>query len=128
MSKRILFVDDSESIREMASLALEVLGDYEVEQASDGLEAQRLLQTKSFDLVFTDLDMPNMGGDELIEWMKREKTTSDIPIVILTAGVDKIRQEIATKYKVEALLKKPLDPMRLNEAARQAFAASSSDS
>ena len=104
MSKRILFVDDSESIREMAAMALEVLGEYEVEQASDGLAAQRLLQAKSFDLVFTDLDMPNMGGDELIEWMKAEKSTSAIPIVILTAGVDKIRQEIAAKYKVEALL------------------------
>lgn len=127
MSKRILFVDDSESIREMAAIALEVLGEYEVEQAADGLEAQRLLKAKPFDLVFTDLDMPGMGGDELIEWMKTEESTSDIPIVILTAGVDKIRQEIAAKYKVEAILKKPLDPMQLNEVARQVLAAPSAE-
>jgi len=119
MGKRILFVDDSESVRDLAAMTLELLGDYEVVQAADGLEAQRLLKAKSFDLVFTDLDMPNMGGDELIAWMKSEEQTREIPIIILTAGVDKIRQEIARKYRVEAFLQKPMEPQRLNEAAEK---------
>ncbi len=119
MGKRILFVDDSESIRDMAAMALEVLGDYEVTQAADGLEAQRFLETEQFDLVFTDLDMPNMGGDELIEWMKATERTRKTPIVVLTAGVDKIRQEIAQKHHLESLLKKPVDPTQLSEVAKQ---------
>ena len=119
MGKRILFVDDSESIREMAAMALEVLGDYEVGQAADGLEAQRLLEAERFDLVFTDLDMPNMGGDELIEWMKSTEKTRGIPIVVLTAGVDKIRQEIAQKHQLESFLNKPVDPMKLSEVAKR---------
>ena len=119
MGKRILFVDDSESIREMAAMALEVLGDYEVKQAADGVEAQQLLEAERFDLVFTDLDMPNMGGDELIEWMKSTEQTRTIPIVVLTAGVDKIRQEIAQKHQLESFLNKPVDPVQLSEVAKK---------
>lgn len=122
MGKRILFVDDSDSVRDMAAMALEILGDFEVVEAADGLEAQRLLQEEPFDLVFTDLDMPNMGGDELIEWMKSTEGTRGIPIVVLTAGVDKIRQEIAQKHKLESFLNKPIDPARLNEIAKKILA------
>ena len=60
MSKQILFVDDSETLRDLASMSLEVLGDFEVTVASHGLQAKNLLENRSFDLVITDLDMPKM--------------------------------------------------------------------
>lgn len=121
MGKRILIVDDSESMRDLTSMTLEVLGDYEIEQAVDGIEAQDLLKAQDFDLVLTDLDMPHMGGDELIEWMKSQERTRDLPIIVLTAGVDKVRQEIAKKFKLESFLEKPFQPQQLSEAVVRAL-------
>jgi len=115
MTKRILVVDDSSTMRELASMTLEVLGDYDIEEASDGVEAQKMLEEQVYDLVLTDLDMPHRGGDELIAWMKSDERTQAIPIIVLTAGVDKIRQEIAKKYPVEGWLDKPFKPNQLSK-------------
>ncbi len=121
MVKRILVVDDSKTLRDLAAMTLEVMGDDLIETASDGLEAQRLLQEKSFDLVLTDLDMPHMGGDELIGWMKSEERCRNIPVIVLTAGVDQVRVEIARKYQIQELLEKPFQPAQLAEAVRKAL-------
>ncbi len=121
MVKRILVVDDSKTLRELAAMTLEVMGDDIIETASDGLEAQRLLQEKAFDLVLTDLDMPHMGGDELIGWMQSEERYRNIPVIVLTAGVDQVRLEIARKYQIEGLLEKPFQPAQLAEVVRKAL-------
>lgn len=121
MVKRILVVDDSKTLRELAAMTLEVMGDDIIETASDGLEAQRLIQEKSFDLVLTDLDMPHMGGDELIGWMKSEERYRTIPVIVLTAGIDQVRLEIARKYQIQGLLEKPFQPAQLAEVVRQAL-------
>jgi len=113
MTKRILFVDDSETLRELASMTLEVMGDYEVTVAFNGLQAKGMLEKKTFDLVITDLDMPQMGGDELIQWMMEQEGTRDTPVVVLSAGVDKIRKEIALDQHIEAFLEKPFEPAEL---------------
>jgi two-component system chemotaxis response regulator CheY len=115
LGKRVLIVDDSQTMRELTCMTLEIAGDYEIEQACDGQEAQRLLQARAFDLVLTDLDMPNMGGDELIAWMKSQDRTRAVPIIVLTAGVDKVRQEIAQQYHIDAYLEKPFQPKQLTE-------------
>jgi two-component system chemotaxis response regulator CheY len=121
MVKRILVVDDSKTLRDLAAMTLEVMGDDLIETASDGLEAQRLLQEKDFDLVLTDLDMPHMGGDELIGWMKSEERCRNIPVIVLTAGVDQVRVEIARKYQIQGLLEKPFQPAQLAEVVRKAL-------
>ena len=51
--------------------------------------------------------------------MKVTERTRRIPVVVLTAGVDKIRQEIAQKHHLESFLKKPMDPTQLSEVAKQ---------
>lgn len=119
MGKKVLVVDDSTSIRDLVSMTLEVLGDYDVDVGADGLQAQSLLQQHDYELVLTDLDMPNMGGDELIAWMKTEERTRHLPIIVLTAGVDKIREEIAHKYQIQHFLEKPFKPKALVEIIQQ---------
>jgi CheY-like chemotaxis protein len=117
MAHHILVVDDAQTLRDLARMTLEVLGNYEVETATNGLEAKEALESgRRFDLVLTDLDMPLMGGDELIAWMKSEPSLQNVPVIVLTAGVDRIRQEIAQKYEVSAFLIKPFQPKQLAEA------------
>lgn len=82
MKARILVVDDEESIREFLEIMLKKEG-YDVTLAEDGARAQDLLQKKSFDMVISDLQMPNVTGIELLKFTK--DLNSDIVFMIITA-------------------------------------------
>jgi len=80
----VLVVDDSAAVRHMEQHALEGLG-YTVEQASNGLEAWKRIEKKKFDLVLTDVEMPEMTGLELIRMVRACRQTSDIPVVVVSS-------------------------------------------
>jgi two-component system, chemotaxis family, chemotaxis protein CheY len=79
-----LVVDDSMLIRHTVCRFLEERG-FEVESASDGLQALEMLAKIQPDLIITDLQMPNMNGSDLITALKAGKRTSRIPIVLLAS-------------------------------------------
>jgi DNA-binding NtrC family response regulator len=79
--RRILVVDDQETMRSLLRDMLEVIG-YEVTLAEGGEEALGLVQTRDFDLVLTDLNMPGMDGTALLRAIKTTKT--EMPVVIIT--------------------------------------------
>lgn len=83
---RILVVDDSPSMRQLVSLALSEDG-HEATPASDGLEAIRLAAAERFDLVITDLNMPNMNGLEFIQAF-RAAGHRFTPVIVLTTEVN----------------------------------------
>lgn len=100
--RKILLVDDSALIREIVGELLRGKG-YEVLEASSGREA--LLRVKEFmpHLVILDLEMPDMGGLEVLKLMREEKETKDIPVIILTSDsssdtVVKLLEEGADDY------------------------------
>jgi DNA-binding NtrC family response regulator len=79
--RRILVVDDQESMRSLLRDMLEVIG-YGVTLADGGEEALRLMEFTQFDLVLTDLNMPGMDGTALLRAIK--STYADLPVVIIT--------------------------------------------
>lgn len=79
----VLVVDDSMVIRHTISRFLEDRG-FSVESASNGVEALEILSRVQTRFVITDMQMPAMGGTELITALKSKPDTADIPIVILT--------------------------------------------
>ncbi len=83
MSLRVLVVDDSMLIRHTVCRFLEKRG-YEVESASNGVEALERLAHPFPDIVITDMVMPGMTGSELISSLKARPETASIPIVILS--------------------------------------------
>ena len=85
MSAVALVVDDSMLIRYTVCRFLEGRG-FEVESATNGVEALRILERVRPDLIFTDIQMPKMSGSELITALKKNPETASIPIVIV-AGV-----------------------------------------
>ncbi|GKS12021.1 DNA-binding response regulator [Paenibacillus chitinolyticus] len=83
MSCKIMIVDDHYVVREGLKLILETCDDYEViGEAAEGAAALRLLEELSPDVILMDLNMPVMGGLEMMEQMKDRGI--DIPVVILT--------------------------------------------
>lgn len=83
MSKKIMTVDDSASVRQMVSFTLREAG-YEVVEASDGKDALSKISGTQFNLIVTDLNMPNMDGIELIRNLRSSGTHKFVPIIMLT--------------------------------------------
>ena len=84
MGRLALVVDDSMLIRHSVCRYLEERG-FSVESASNGQEALEMLAALHPDIIVTDMQMPKMGGSELISALKSKQETAKIPVVILSA-------------------------------------------
>ena len=117
-TERILFVDDELPIAKMGSRILERLG-YQVTIRTSSIEALELFRTKSddFDLVITDMTMPNMTGDELA--IQLIAFRSDIPIILCTGYSIKITEKEAAKIGIKAFAYKPVVTADLAKIVRQ---------
>jgi two-component system, chemotaxis family, chemotaxis protein CheY len=82
--KNILIVEDSKAIRSMIRVSLEEAGDYFFVEAGNGFEALRTLPAHRFDLIITDINMPDINGLELIGYVKSNPTYRDIPLIIVS--------------------------------------------
>lgn len=83
MSKQILIVDDSKSIREVLAFSLVKEG-YQVIVACDGMDAIRFFDGRPIDLLLTDYHMPHMNGLELISKVREMEAYKYIPMLVLT--------------------------------------------
>ena len=106
-TEHILFVDDEQVLVDLGTSQLESLG-YTVSSRSSSLEALALFKHKpdSFDLIITDMTMPEMTGDELTHEIKRIRP--DIPVILCTGFSAKITPESAEKFNIQALIMKPI--------------------
>ena len=112
MGKHILIVDDSESIREVISFILENAG-HEIDQAIDGMDALKYLDGSLYDLIITDLHMPNMNGLELIKEIRLLDKYRFIPILFLTTESQTVKKMEAKKAGATGWLIKPFAPEKL---------------
>ena len=94
MTKRILTVDDSKTMRDMVSFTLKKAG-FDVAEAEDGKVALNVLGGGKFDLIITDLNMPNMDGITLIKNIRAGSQHRAVPILILTTESDGPRRPMA---------------------------------
>jgi len=110
--RRVLAVDDDPSI---LAVIKDILGNvgYTVSAVPNGKEALRRLEADTFDLVITDLRMPEMSGPELIAHLHKDPTYSKIPIVVLSSGAESA--DLAA-LKVDARVSKPFVPKTLLNA------------
>ena len=82
--KNVLIVEDSKAIRSMIRVSLEEAGGFFAIEAGNGFEALKTLPTRRFDLVITDINMPDINGLELIGFVKSNPEYKDIPLVIVS--------------------------------------------
>jgi len=84
MGKTILIVEDSSMTRSMIRAVAEELDEVETVEASSGFEALRTLPTQPVNLIITDINMPDINGLELINFVKRDPKYKDIPLIIIS--------------------------------------------
>jgi len=121
MPKHILIVDDSEMTRRLISTAVRTLGDIEYEEAKDGFEAIQKLAAKAFDLLFVDINMPNINGLELIDYCKQSEQYHRIPIVIISTEESLKDQEKGLELGAAEFLIKPIQLNRLIDVIKTTF-------
>ena len=116
----ILFIDDEEMLAEAGRLMLEELG-YKVMTRTSSVEALELFRAdpRRFDLVITDLTMPNITGDNLASRILEIRP--DIPIILCTGFSTKITQEKVREMGISHLLMKPISMKELAKAVRTAL-------
>jgi signal transduction histidine kinase/ActR/RegA family two-component response regulator len=117
-NERILFVDDEESILNAGRVTLERLG-YQVEVRPNPVEALELFRINpgQFDLVITDMTMPKMTGDHLVQEIL--KIRPDMPIFISTGFHEKIDEEKAKQIGIRQYIEKPLNRRILAKVVRE---------
>ena len=114
---KILLVDDNHVPREMIRELLEKYK-LKVEEAANGLEAQNIMKEQKFDLVITDLIMPEMNGYELCRWIKSNPETEETPVVFCTTKGEKFDVHHGLKF-ADAYLVKPFQPALLLKTVKQ---------
>ncbi|HEY0428144.1 MAG TPA: response regulator [Pyrinomonadaceae bacterium] len=120
--KRILVVDDSPTIRRMMIASLRGLRDVEFDEANNGLEAIERLALAPVSLMFLDLNMPDIHGVEVIEFVRGHKAYSDIPICVVTTRGDEESRAQVLEAGANVYLTKPFTPQDLVAQANKLLA------
>jgi DNA-binding response OmpR family regulator len=106
--KKILLVEDDESVRQLVRVTLQ-MNDYEVVEAKDGLEGLLLLEMHKPDAVVLDLMMPDVGGERMLAQLRATPETKRTPVVIIT-GKPEVAPEVIGLVGRENFFPKPFDP------------------
>lgn len=106
MSKTIVVIDDSESIRELVGLTLENAG-HTVAKGVDGQDAMRLFDGREVNLVITDLNMPHMDGIGVIREVRKMQGYNTVPILVLTTESQTSKKEEAKAAGATGWIVKP---------------------
>lgn len=106
----VLVVDDSKVMREMVGACLRPDPTLVITHAASGLEAIERLSLKTFDLVVLDLNMPDIGGLEVIEFVRAQDTLRVLPILIVTTRGDELSRERALSAGASRYMTKPFTP------------------
>jgi len=107
-ARTVLIVDDDPSIRAMLTDALTVEG-YTVLTASDGLQALHQLGLSIPDVVILDVMMPHADGMRVLESMRSEPRTRDVPVVMLTARTDEMTFWAGWQRGCDEMMRKPFE-------------------
>ncbi|MEM8625054.1 MAG: response regulator [Pseudomonadota bacterium] len=112
MSRTILTVDDSRSIRAALRETLEELG-FDVLEAEDGVHGFEVLSANEVDLLITDLNMPNMNGLDLIRKVRAEPRYEGLPVVMLTTENQPDKMKEGREAGASGWIVKPFNELQI---------------
>ena len=115
MSKTILIVDDSSSLRQVVNLALTRAG-YEVIEAVDGLDGLAKLDGRKVNLIVSDVNMPRMDGIAFVTQVKQNPRYKFTPVIMLTTEGQDAKKEQGRAAGAKAWIVKPFNPPQLLDA------------
>lgn len=88
---KILVVDDMSSMRQVMVYMLTSLGHHDPHEASCGIEALKMLRQNNYDLLITDLHMPNLDGEQLLNKIRHDKQLHGLPVLMVSSEEDKAK-------------------------------------
>ncbi|HEV2706178.1 MAG TPA: response regulator [Pyrinomonadaceae bacterium] len=121
--RRILVADDSPASRSLVASALSDVAGVEVARVSSGVEAIKLVATDSFDLVLTDVNMPDINGLELLRFIKTNERLSALPVLVISTDTAEAERLRALSLGADGYLAKPFTPDQLRAAIEQVFSS-----
>ena len=120
-TRRILLVDDDDTIREVAQLTLETVGGFEVVTAAGGAEGVAKAAAEHPDAILLDMMMPGLDGPSTAAQLRANEVTRDIPVVLLTAKLPGVERSSWSSLGVVGIIAKPFDPMQLPDQVAAAL-------
>lgn len=117
--KTVLIVDDVAGVREVLHDFLAMQG-YRIIEADNGVSALQVLETESPDLAIVDIEMPRMNGLEFAQHAAEKNP--DLPVIIISAYLEKYSMEYIRSLGVKRILRKPINLVQLGEEIKQTFA------
>jgi two-component system chemotaxis response regulator CheY len=118
-NRSILIVEDSSTTRALIRAIIEEMGDFYTVEASSGFDALKLLPTQDFDLVITDINMPDINGLELINFMKNNPKYRDLPLIIVSTERSEEDKRRGMALGAMAYITKPFKADELQEVIKQ---------
>jgi len=113
-----LLVDDTEHIRKHISTQIRALG-ISVQEVENGVEALDLLRKQEFDLIITDIVMPQMDGFELCEEIRKSPRWSHIPVIVSSTYADSDHIAKALRLGADDFLPKPTEADLVEKVVRR---------
>ena len=118
MTKKVLTVDDSRTMREMVAFTLRGAG-FEVVEAPDGQQALAALASHKVDLIIADLNMPVMDGLTLIRKVRAAGPHRTVPILMLTTEADDAKKQEGRAAGATGWIVKPFNPEKLVQVVKK---------
>lgn len=122
--KSILVVEDSATTRAMIRAVLEDADDYEIVEAATGFEALKRLPTQNFDLVITDINMPDINGLELISFIRNDQRFKLIPLLIVSTEKSEEDKKRGMTLGANAYITKPFKAKELQDVVKSLLGTS----
>ena len=125
--KQVLVVDDSKVMREMIVACLRPLESFGFVHAGSGLEAIEQLSLQEFGLLVLDLNMPDINGFEVLEFIRGQDRLRHLPILVVTTRGDEGSRSRALQAGATRFMTKPFAPDELLRTARELLGGSEAD-
>jgi two-component system chemotaxis response regulator CheY len=111
--QRVLVVEDSATMRGFVTAALESSGPFSVTQAESGFHALKILPRARYDLIITDINMPDINGLELVRFIRESEAHKTTPLIIISTDGREADRDRGMKLGANAYLTKPFEPDQL---------------
>jgi two-component system, cell cycle response regulator len=118
---RILLVDDNPNLLQLMVHSFQLLGDYEVITAENGIEGLERVQEAHPDCIVIDVKMPGLNGYQLVRALRGDPATTYIPLIMLTAMVQEKDRYEGLASGADRYLVKPIKPLALVTAIQEAI-------
>ena len=117
--KTILIVEDSATTRSLIRAVIDELGDFETVEASSGFEALKMLPLQRYDLIITDINMPDINGLELISFVRNNPRYDHLPVIIVSTERSEEDKRRGMALGAAAYVAKPFESFELQEIIKK---------